>query len=481
MSLKHSAASGIKWTTLSTATAAVLQIVQLTVLARLLKPADFGLMAMTMVVIGFAQAYADMGISAAVIHKQNVTRDQLSTLYWLNVGSGALVYAAVCAMTPLIVLFFHETKLYQLLPVVASSFFISSVGIQFLWLLEKELQFNTLAKQEIAATVVGTVVAITMAFLGYNVWSLVWGQIASAVVRAFCLCLVGFRRWRPHLHFRRSDLEGYVSFGLYQMGERSLNYLNSRIDQLLIGSLLGAQDLGYYNFAFNLVLQPVSRINPVLTRVAFPVLAKMQDDIPKLQKSYLKMMNVLSTVNAPVLLGMSAVAPVLVPLVFGTKWIPAIPLLQVLAFYAFIRSTGNPVGSLLLARGRADLGFRWNLAISFFISPAVFIGAKVGASMGIALTLVALQVFLNAACYFYLVKPLVGRCGKEYAATVLRPLLLSCAMYVGVWLVSLMGTVSVLWLTGEILAGAVIYLLLLWSFDRELIFEVGSILKGSRA
>lgn len=476
MSLKQSAVSGVKWTTLSTVVISVLQLVQLTVLARLLKPSDFGLMAMTMVVIGFAQAYADMGISAALVYRQDITPEKLSSLYWLNILAGLAVFGLVLAASPLAVWFFHEPLLIRLLPVVAVSFLISSASLQFHWLLEKELKFNLLAKQEIFATVAGSLVAVIAAFLGQGVWSLVWGQLMNAGVKTTLLLWIGWSQWPPMLHFKRDDLHGFLSFGLYQMGERSINYFNSRIDQLLIGNLLGAQELGYYNFAFNLVMQPLNSINPILTRVAFPVFARMQDDINGLRQTYLKMVNMLSTINAPLLFGLGAVGPLLIPLVFGEQWMPAVPLVQVLAFYAFIRSGVNPVGSLLLAKGRADLGFRWNLALLFTTAPVVFAGAKLGDAMGIALALALLMILYLTANYLFLVRTLIGPCAMRYASSILKPAALAAVMGGSVWLLSLLGIHSLAFLTLEIAAGAAMYVALLWFMDRNLVFEVKALL-----
>ncbi len=478
MSLKQSAVSGVKWTTLSTAIIAALQLVQLTVLARLLKPSDFGLMAMTMVVIGFAQTYADMGISAALVYRQDITPEKLSSLYWLNIFAGLAVFVLVLAASPLAAWFFHEPLLIRLLPVVAVSLLISSASLQFHWLLEKELKFNLLAKQEICATVAGSLVAVSAAFLGQGVWSLVWGQLMAAVVKSTLLLRVGWSQWPPMLHFRSEDLHGFLSFGLYQMGERSINYFNSRIDQLMIGNLLGAQELGYYNFAFNLVMQPVNSINPILTRVAFPVFARMQDDINGLRQTYLKMLNMLSTINAPLLFGLGAVAPLLLPLFVGAQWVPAVPLVQVLAFYAFVRSTGNPVGSLLLAGGRADLGFRWNLALLFTTAPVVFAGAKLGNAMGIAIALALLIIFYSAANYIFLVRTLIGPCAIRYASSILKPSILASVMGGFVWLLSLLSIHSLAFLSVEIASGAAMYLALLWFMDRDLVYEVKALLTG---
>jgi O-antigen/teichoic acid export membrane protein len=173
------------------------------------------------------------------------------------------------------------------------------------------------------------------------------------------------------------------------------------------------------------------------------------------------------------------VAPVLIPLFFGPQWVPAVLLVQVLAFYAFLRSTGNPVGSLLLAKGRADLGFRWNLALLFTTAPVVYAGAKLGGALGIAVALVLLMLCYSPANYFFLVSTLIGSCAKSYVVSILKPVLLSAAMGGGVLLVSLAGGQSVAWLVAEIAVGALLYMALLWFMDRNLVFEVKEILMGA--
>jgi O-antigen/teichoic acid export membrane protein len=338
-------------------------------------------------------------------------------------------------------------------------------------MLEKELRFNSLAKQEILSTVFGVFVAIASALWGLGVWSLVWGQLAAVGIKTILLLQIGWTNWRPRIHFKTNDLEGYLSFGLYQMAERSINYFNSKVDQLLVGYLLGTRELGYYNFAFILVLEPVSRINPIMTRVAFPVFSKIQQDVKLLKHSYIKMLNLLSSVNAPLLIGMIAVAPIIIPVIFGSQWIPAILLVQILAFFSLIRSTGNPVGSLLLAKGRADLGFRWNLALFFITTPVIYIGAKIGNSIGIAISLVLLQILYFSANYKYLVEPLIGKCVRQYALSIFKPSIFAIIMGLCVWLLTFSGMKSVVWLAIYVFSGVTIYILLLWVFDRGIVME----------
>lgn len=128
---------------------------------------------------------------------------------------------------------------------------------------------------------------------------------------------------------------------------------------------MGAQALGFYTLAWNLIIQPLQKLNPIITRVAFPVFAKLQDDNARLKRGYMSTLNILSAMNFPYFFGLAVVAPLLVPVVFGMQWLPSILLMQILCVVGLLRSTGNPIGSLLLAKGRADWGFKWNLAFRY--------------------------------------------------------------------------------------------------------------------
>lgn len=476
MSLQKSAASGIKWTTVSSITTTALQFIQLAVLARLLSPEDFGLMAMVAVVIGFAAAYADMGISAAIIHRQDATREQLSSLYWLNLLAGLLVYLIVLAVTPAIVALYGEPRISELMPLITLTFLINPLGTQFQLLLQKNLRFRRLALIEISAALVGASVAVVTARFGQGVFALIWGTLSSNATSTVLLLIVGLREWRPQWHFRSVDLKGYLSFGCYQMGERSVNYFNSTLDQLLIGSLLGAQTLGYYKLAWSLAIQPIGRINSILTRVAFPLFARIQNEPERLQKGFLLVLRMLSIVNAPLLLGLAAVAPLLIAVVFGEQWIPAVPLVQVLAFVTLMRSMGNPVGSLLLAKGRADLGFKWNCLLLVTQLPGVYLGAYLGDALGVAVSLVILQLIYSIFNYLILIRTLIGPCLRDYSLSMLPALGLASAMGVAVLTISnTMIQVSILGLVLIISIGMLLFIFLMALFQREQIITFKSL------
>lgn len=477
MSIKKQVASSVKWTFLATVVTSLFQLIQLFVLARFLIPDDFGLMGMIMVVIGIAQACSDLGISASIIQRQHLSPTQLSSLYWVNLLAGGAVFLVLLISAPCVAWFFGDPRLLRPYHTLSLIPLISAAGRQFELLLQKELRFLELARQDILSGLIALVVATACANSGLGVWALVNGVIVQQGVKNFLLVAVGLRDHRPLPMLVWKDLGGFISFGLFQMGERLLNLLAERLDQILIGSLLGASSLGFYNFAFNLVGQPLSRINPVVTRVSFPVFSIVQDHPERLRNGYLKAIGFLMAINAPLLIGFAAVAPVAVPLLFGPAWVPAVGLIQILSLVALSKCAANPVGALLLAKGRADLGFKWNLILFFLSIPMIYAGAHWGTS-GIAFALLVLQVCLHIPGYTWLIRPFIGDCGLTYIVSILKPTLLAVAMGIIAFqflsLTSVHGAAFALF--SSVLIGTVIYGFFMWLFEKQFVIDIRSML-----
>ena len=482
MTLKQQAASGVKWSAFSAGIVTTLQFITFAILARLLSPSDFGLLGMIMVVIGFAQAFSDMGISNAIIHRQDATREQLSSLYWLNIISGIVVFFVLCASTPLVVGFYREPRLSYLLYLTALIFLITPFGQQFQSLLQKELKFDGLAKIDVTSAVVNSIVAIGLALDGFGVYALILGQLSAMTSKSVLLCCMGWPRWRPSLHFAKHDLKGYISFGLYQMGDRTINYLNSNLDYLLIGSMLGAKALGYYTLAYNLIIIPSSMINPVITKVAFPVFSKIQNETDKLRKGYLSVLQLLSTVNFPIMIGLAVVAPVAVPIIFGTQWLPSIFLVQILTIVGLLRSTGNPVGALLLAKGRADLGFTWNLSMTAVQIPALYLGANFFGTAGVAIAFAVVMAIYSILNYLILIRTLLGPCLWEYLNSMWQAFWMSATMGFLVFISGFFPDTGLfsnhlMILIIQVLLGISVYLVMLLHWQKSLIVEIMNLFK----
>ena len=466
--LKKAAISGVRWTSASTVINSVFQLLQLFILSRYLSPDDFGVVALCMVIIGFMRTFSDLGISAAVIHKDHIADDVISGLYWLNVFSGILLFFISLGLNFLLPVFFGNGSIQTIFPVISISFLIIPFGILFQVFLQKNLEFNRLAIQEIISTVTGSSVAIVLAVTGFGVWSLVAGQLANVIVRSSLLLFYGLRNYKINFELQFGKLKDFLNFGLFQMGEKSINYFSERLDHLIIGSVLGTHQLGYYNFAFNFISQPVNLINPVFTKVAFPVMAKVKDDLTLLRKSYLKLLRALQLINAPLLFGAAIIAPYIFPVIFGEKWNPAIPVFQTLSFVVLIRSIGNPVGSLILAKGRADLGFYWNIALALVSVPVIYFSSKDGDIVRVAASLLLLQIVLQFPAYNFLIKPFLGKIGWKYIQSFSKPLLLSVIMLLPVYL--LLGLISghnITAVISLIFLGIVIYSLLVRFLSKE--------------
>jgi len=478
-SIELKAASGIRWTTLNTVSITVIQLVQLGIIGRILGPEAFGLMAMVMVVMESGGIFADVGLSSAIIQRKEQKKEELSTLYWFNIIIGFIVFSVVYLFTPVIAIGFRIAEIESLLPVTALSFLISPFGLQFQTLLRKYLRFDVIAKINIFSAITGMLTAIDCALNDYGVWSLVWGGLINVAVRTGLLIGWGWRaKWQPKLHFKWSDMHGYLAFGLYRVGAMVANQISSRADQILIGVLMGPVALGYYNIAFRLVMEPIQKINPILTSVAFPIFSIIQDDTARLKRGFFRMIRFLMSVNAPVLIGMAVVAPMAVPLLIGEKWLPSIPLVQILSFYALVRSLGNAGGSLIIAKGRANWTFYWNIALLLIIPAVVYFSSFKGEMVHIAFALVVMQVVLFFFHYRAFIRNLIGPCLPEYLYSLGFPIILAFAMGAVVFICSyfIQELPAAINLSAQISIGTIVYLALSWSFQRDLFSEAVQLL-----
>jgi len=396
-------------------TRVVVQFFQLAFLTRLLGNAtDFGLFALINVVIVLGQAFGDVGISKAIIHYQDTSRRELSSLYWLNLAAGVAVFAIIIALSGFLTSL--DPRITDPLRLAAVVFLIVPVGQQFQVLLERELAFRRISIIETVAFVVGAVVSVLCAWRGKGVHSLVWGMVAGASTKALLLAAAGWRSWRPSLHFRLSECRRYVRFGAFQIGERMVNALGQQLDKILIGALMGPEQLGFYDLAYRLMIRPYQLISPMFTRVAFPLFSKVQDDFDRLRKGFLEMIGVLGALTAPLYAGMIALAEPIVLVQMGSGYEPCIPLLRILSLLGFLYSIGSPMGSILLARGRADVAFYINVLRTLLLAGAVVVGAQFGLE-GIAWSLVITVVCVQGSLGFWVRWRLIGLRVMPYLAT----------------------------------------------------------------
>ena len=471
MSLRIRTFSAVRWTAFAMIGKALFQFLQMIILARILSPSDFGLMALVLSVIMFALLFVDMGISNAIIHYQDISPFERSSLYWLNVLVGILLMTFLMAASSWIAIFYHESRLQPLLFLISPYFLIVALGQQLKVLAEKELLFNRLALCEITSVALGFLVMIILATNDYGVYSLVIGFLTNAVGFTLLAWMYLSNGWRPHLRLHLNEIRKFISYGSFMIGNNLVNSINSSAAIFMGGYLLESSTLGVFSLPHNLALNVASVINPIVTRVGLPVLAKSQDNLVLLKSVYLKTMQMTSSINFPIYVALFAFSPEVVRVMFGTQWHESIPLLRLLAVWGMLRSVGNPVGSLIFAVGRADLAFKWNLGWMFIIMPSVWFGLQYGA-LGLSIVLVILVIVGQIPNWFFLVRPLCGARFIEYFAQMIKPLIASL-------IAAGIGYFSVVSITGDIWRlfigcglGLLAYLILSYWLNREWLIAI---------
>lgn len=381
--MRAHAARGGKWTASSAIAGVALQMAQLMVLGRLLQPADFGLMAMMMVVIGLANAIADFGLGNYLVQadalSQKTLHQLLRTVLLLTVvlaGGVALSAGAVAA-------YYKEPRLTVLLPWLALGIVGSTLGQMLFALLQRSFAFKAIAMGEIASALAMLIATVAVALAGYGVWALVVGQLVAGVARFLCF-LPRFLQLRRALPVGTgAQLHQAKGFALYQTGERVLNYVGWNLDKLILGRLVGDAGLGIYTVAYQLMIRPFSVLNPIFTRVALPLFASIKNDDARLRDGYLQTLRVIALLSFPVYVGISLAAPGIILLVMGQKWADSAPVLAVLSVLGLFFSIGNPIGTLVLAKGKPQWAFHVNLLSLLVYAMAFGIGAQFGV-LGVA-------------------------------------------------------------------------------------------------
>lgn len=466
MTLAGKTYSAARWTTASTVARAGLQLLQVAVLARFLSPADYGLMAMVLVILSYAGLFSDMGLSTAFVQRQQISHEERSSLYWLSVAVGGALMLIVMAISPLAAMFFKEPRIIPLMMLVATNFLVIAIGQQLRTDAEKSLNFRPVALIEIGAATVGLVVALLAAWLNWGVYALVFAAMASAWLAMVMSWLFLAHGWRPAWRLQWSEIRWFVRFGGGMVLNNLINHVNSTIDLILGGRMLGAGPLGLYSVPRNLMLQIQGMINPVFTRVGFPLIASIQHDKKRVKQVYLKTMNLTASVNAPVYVGMALFTPEIVLLLFGANWTESAPLMRILALWGLLRSFGNPAGSLLFGLGHVRLAAKWNASLLLIIPPAVGIGSLWGAA-GMAWSMAGLMAVLFIPGWAFLIKPTCGAGLLEYFRQVAKPTACSIvAGLVGLFAVSAIDH-SLARLLGGLLAALLVYLILSRFFNRE--------------
>lgn len=359
----------------------ILNVASVAILARLLTPYDFGLVAMVTAITGLLAMFKDAGLSMATVQQDTVTHEQVSTLFWVNVGLSLVLMLIVAALSPWVAAFYHEPKLQPITLAIACIFVFDGLAVQHQALLRRQMQFGNLANIQIFSNVLGITAAISAALMGAGYWALiVQTAVAQSVAAGFTW---GYARWLPGRPQRGVGTLAMLKFGGYLTGFSFVNYFARNADKVLIGNAWGSSALGLYTKAYSLLLMPLQQINGPITAVAIPALSRLQNDPEEFRAFFIKVLSIICFVTFPLIAWMIVCRREIILLFLGPQWDGAIPIFAVLAISAFFQPIGNISGVLYISLGRTKRMFKWGLTSSTVIVIGFLIGLPYGA-IGVA-------------------------------------------------------------------------------------------------
>lgn len=396
--LRGRSVRGAALTAVTQGTRFVVRLGALAILARLLTPADFGLIAMATAITGLAGVLKDLGLGTSTVQHASLTRAEVSTLFWINGLVGLALMSLIAAIAPLVAWFYDEPRLVWVTLALAPSFLVSSAAIQHYALLQRQMRYGALTVVQVTGLVIGNVVAVAMALAGAGYWSLLAPWLVPPLVTFAGVWIA--TGWRPGPPRRRTGVRKHIRFGANLTGARLLAYLSRNMDNILIGWRWGAGPLGYYTRAYQLLLLPISQLNYPLTNVAIPALSRLQNDPQRFTRFYRRAVNGLVSAAMPLVAFSIVAADEIVLLVLGPQWERSVWLFRLLGVAAFSQTLNATVGWLFLSLGQTDRQLRMVAVASGLVIIAFVIGLPWGAE-GVAIAYSAAEVLRRPFLIMY--------------------------------------------------------------------------------
>ena len=357
--LKQQAVSGVMWTSIERFTQQIIQFVIGLAIARILSPQDYGIIGMTAIFFAVATTFIDSGFGSALIQKKDRNETDYSTCFYFNVIVGVALYAILWLASPTIAEFYRTPILCEVTRILGLTMLVNSLSISQTAKMTAEMRFKEMAIISVVTQLVTGLVGLYLAYSGWGVWALVFQQLSSCVARLLMMEI--FLKWYPRWAFSKASFMHMFSYGSKILCSSLINTIYNNLYTLVIGRAFSAKEVGYYNRGNQFAILPTQTILSIFMKVAFPLMSEVQDDVEKLKSAYKKFLRVPLFVLYPILFGLMALAKPLILVLLGEKWLPAVPLLQVLCIGSFFDPLTHINLNILYVKGRTDLVLRLEL------------------------------------------------------------------------------------------------------------------------
>jgi len=376
MSLKQKTIKGLTWSFIDNFSNQGIVFLVGIILARLLSPKEYGLIGMITIFIAISQSFIDSGFSDALIQKKECSEDDYTTVFYFNLAIGIIFYVLLFFAAGVISNFYNEEKLLLLVRVLGVNLIINSFGVIQRTLRTKTLNFKLQAKISVVSSSFSGILGIGMAYWGCGVWSLVGKTIAQNLCSVVLFWLSS--NWKSRGSFSFSSLKELFGFGSRLLLSGLLNTAYKNSYYLIIGKYYSASELGFYTRAEQFKNLPSKNFTGIIQRVTYPVLSSIQDEPQKLKEGYKKLIKSSMLISSILMLGMAAVAPTMILVLIGQKWLPAAVYLQLLCFAAIFYPLHVLNLNMLAVQGRSDLFLRLEIIKKILAVPTIIIGIILG-------------------------------------------------------------------------------------------------------
>lgn len=346
-------------------------------LAHLLIPADFGVVAMAAPVAAFVTLFTDLGLSQATIQRKEITQEELSSLFWINVGAGCFFAAVMMMLSPLAVLLYHDARVGPIIRALALVLPLSGLVAQSVALMNRHMQFLPLSIMDVSAALLGAVAGVLSAYVGAGYWALVIQQ-AVAALTTLCMAFT-FSRWRPLRPGIGKEIRSLLRFGGHLTTFNIVSYFSLYFDNVLVGVLSGAVALGFFDRAFKLVVAPLSQLSAPIARVALPMLARLQDDANSYRRAYVRMLQSLLLITGPGMMCICVLSLEVTITLLGRNWLGTVPMLRWLSIAGFISTFTMASCWLMISQDRVAEQTKCGFISAGLIMLALLAGVRWGA------------------------------------------------------------------------------------------------------
>ncbi len=421
-------ARGAAWLTILRLSERSLGLINTIVLARLLTPQDFGLVAMCMVFVAALEAFTAFGFDVVLIQRRDATKVDYDTAFTLNAMVGLIVGSVLVISGGLVAWFYDDARLTPIMYVVGANFFIRSLENITIVNFRKHMKFHLEAIFRLSVKVSGLCVTIPAALMLHSYWALIIGMTTMAVFDV--LLSYAMRPYRPRLTLKSA--RSIMSFSGWLMFNNAVFFVKAQIHNIFVGRLLGAKALGTFNMANEIAMMSSSELIAPINRAVYPGYAKLNNDIPALRATFLDVFSLIMIASLPAALGTIAVADNLAPLMLGNAWLATIPLIKLIAIVGALNTLNSNMTYIIHALGKPRLATRVAIWEAVVIVPAMYVAATRCGLIGVGWSLVLLHAVVSTPLWWRTIGKLLGLPLTQVIARVGRPLLAAITMYVAV-------------------------------------------------